>query len=150
MSLPNRLIQFRFTRFALAGAINTVTSFAVLNLMFYGFHLGKLASIIVATACAITVSYMLNSRFVFQTAHHSHERFVRFVLVSIFGVFLIQNSVYALCVFLLGDRVGSFAAINASNAVGSLTVSLWNYHGYRLAVFNQPPTREQINDSNNL
>jgi putative flippase GtrA len=140
MSHFKRLISFRFTRFALAGVVNTSVSFAVLNLMFYGFHLSKLPSIVIATACGIIISYALNRRFVFRVVHHSTKRFARFVAVAIFGVFLIQNSVFALTILLLNNHVGNFAAINLGNAAGSLAVSFWNYHGYRLAVFNQPPT----------
>ncbi len=134
-----KLLSVRFIRFACAGAVNTGVSFAVLNLMFYGFHLGKLLSMALATAVAIMVSYLLNHRFVFQLTHHSRARFVRFVLVSVVGVFAVQNSIYALSTWLLNGHVGNFAAINVSNGVASIVVSLWNYHGYRLVVFRHPP-----------
>jgi putative flippase GtrA len=147
-----KIIAFRVTRFGIAGIINTATSFAVLNIVFYSLHLNKLVSIMIATACAIAVSFILNRNFVFQDKDRPAMKLARFVLVSVVGVFVIQNSVYVLCIALLhgheagiigafrnvsGYQLGSnFVDINLSNVVASLAVMFWNYNGYRIFVFN--------------
>ncbi len=152
MGRLKKIVAFRITRFGLAGIINTATNFAVLNVAFYGLHLNKLASIMIATACAIAVSFILNRNFVFQDKDRPIKKLARFVVVSVVGVFVIQTSVYAVCIALLhgheagiigelrsiiGYRLSSnFVDINLSNVVASLAVLFWNYNGYRIFVFN--------------
>src|SRR6266704_7163792 len=146
------LITFRLTRFTLAGAVNTTVNFAVLNFMFYALHLNKMVSIVIATSFAIVVSFILNRNFVFLDKERSANKLVRFVVVSVLGVFLVQNSVYGLGIVLLsGHETGltniirtvfgvrfsdSFIDVNLSNTVASFAVLFWNYNGYKLFVFN--------------
>jgi putative flippase GtrA len=137
-----KIVAFRVTRFGVAG----------LNCAFYILHQSKLASIVIATSCAIAVSFILNRNYVFIDKARPVKKLARFVAVSVVGVFLIQNSVYALCIVLLGNhesgitgvitsitgyRVNNnFVAINLSNLIASFVVMFWNYNGYRLFVFN--------------
>src|SRR5437867_489812 len=89
-----KIIAFRVTRFGLAGLINTAVSFAALNVAFYVQHQSKQFSIVIATTCAIAVSFLLNRNFVFLDKSHPAKKLVRFIVVSVIGVFLIQNIVY--------------------------------------------------------
>jgi len=152
MNQVKRIIAFRITRFTLAGAINTATNFAVLNFVFYGLHQGKITSIVVATSCAIAVSFVLNRNFVFLDKERPIKKLVQFLVVSVIGVFLIQNSVYALGIMLLQHHEAgvasvahgitglnlkdSFIDVNLSNVIASFVVMFWNYNGYRVFVFN--------------
>lgn len=151
MEYIRRIIAFRINRFAVAGAINTATNFAVLNFMYYVLHQNKMTSIMVATSCAIAVSFMLNRNFVFMDKERPIKRLPQFLAVSIIGVFLIQNSVYALCIIVLHNHEAgiagiiqnatsfrlsdSFISVNLSNVIASLAVMVWNYNGYRIFVF---------------
>jgi putative flippase GtrA len=152
MRRAKRIDSFRITRFGLAGLINTVVNFTVLNISFYWLHQNKFVSIVIATSCAIAVSFILNRNFVFLDKTQPAKKLTRFILVSVIGVFLIQNAVYALCVLLLQDRTAAisstirdvtgyqvdrdFIDVNLSNLIASLAVMVWNYNGYSLFVFN--------------
>lgn len=62
---------------------------------------------------------------------------MHFALVSAGGVLLIQTSVYAMSIMSLRHFINSsFIVINLSNLIASFVVMFWNYHGYRLLVFN--------------
>jgi putative flippase GtrA len=147
-----QVTNFRAVRFTLSGAVNTAVNFTILNAAFYSLHLSKFVSIIIATACAIGVSFMLNRNYVFRDKDRPVKKLPRFVAVSVLGVFIIQNSVYGLCVLLLHNHEfgvidaiqqlssvhlsSSFVDINFSNAIASFAVLFWNYNGYKLFVFN--------------
>jgi putative flippase GtrA len=151
MEHVKHLLAFRVARFTLAGAVNTTVNFAMLNLMFYGVHLNKIVAIMIATACAIAVSFVLNRSFVFRDKEKPAAKLARFIVVSVLGVFLVQTSVYTVCITLLHGHEGgiaralysiagyrfsdSFVAINLSNTIASVAVLFWNYNGYRLFVF---------------
>jgi putative flippase GtrA len=152
MERLKKIVTFRIARFSAAGLINTATNFAVLNVAFYVLHQNKFTSIVIATSCAIAVSFILNRSFVFKDKAQPTEKLARFVAVSVVGIFLVQNSVYALCIVLLrnhesgvidviksitGYRVSNdFVDVNLSNLIASFGVMFWNYNGYKLFVFN--------------
>lgn len=152
MNNVKRIIAFRITRFTLAGAINTTTNFAILNFVYYGLHQNKITSIVIATSCAIAVSFILNRNFVFLDKERPMKKLAQFLVVSVIGVFIIQNSVYALGIVLLQHHEAgvvsamhsitniklkdSFVDVNLSNIVASFVVMFWNYNGYRVFVFN--------------
>ena len=151
MGYLKRIATFRIARFGLAGAVNTATNFITLNIAIYALHLGRLTSAVIATSCAIGVSFLLNRGFVFLDKAHPGKKLVRFIMVSVAGVLLIQDSVYAICLALLHGREGSvgsvlqrvttlsfsssFIGINLSNSIASFVVMFWNYNGYKLTVF---------------
>jgi putative flippase GtrA len=145
------VIAFRVARFALAGILNTAVNFVILNLAFYGLHQGKLASSFIATSCAVAFSFVLNRNFVFVDKERPAKKLALFLIVTISGVLVIQNSVYALGIELLHHHElaisdiayglthvrlsRDFIAINLSNVIASLAVMIWNYNGYRIFVF---------------
>lgn len=152
MRYSRRISADRRFRFILTGLINTLVNFAVLNFAFYGLHRDRFVSIIIATSCAIGVSFILNRSFVFADKSRPARKLVRFAVVSTLGVFIIQNLVYALGILLMDGHEGpiisavqgptgyelgkDFVDINFSNILASLAVMIWNYNGYRLFVFN--------------
>lgn len=162
--IPKQAITHRVTRFTIAGAINTTVNFTVLNLVFYVLHQNELVSIVIATSCAIAVSFVLNRSFVFMNTERPFNKLVRFVLVSAIGVFLIQNSIYLLVASLLhsygADVIGaiqqltshrlskSFVIINLSNILASFAVMFWNYNSYKFFVFNNKGLNNEIEDFN--
>lgn len=135
MGYIQRVLSMRFARFVVVGAGNTAINFAVLNTMFYGLQQNKIASSIIATSCAIVFSFLMNRSYVFRDTSRPINKFLLFASVSALGVLVIQTSVYSLCVLLLRHSA-DFVAINESNLAASLSVTLWNYNGYRLFVFN--------------
>src|SRR5207247_2635083 len=108
-------------------------------------------SSIIATSCAIALSFTLNRNVVFADKDRPIKKLTRFILVSVVGVMLIQNLVYGLCLLMLQNheagivnsvhvRFGfqsknDFLVVNLSNLIASFAVMFWNYNGYRLFVF---------------
>lgn len=152
MSYIKKIVAFRISRFVIVGMANTAVNIAVLNLAFYSFHRGKLVSSFIATGCAVVFSFIMNRSFVFQDKSKPAQKLALFTLLTLSGVLLIQNSVYALGVTLLHNHdsgiiniihgltglglSSDFVEVNLSNVIASLCVMVWNYNSYRLFVFN--------------
>lgn len=146
-----KLFRPRMNRFAIVGVANTALNFAVLNFVFYSLQGGKFISSFIATSCAVIFSFILNRNLVFMDKVRPAKKLVLFIIVTVSGVLLIQNSVYALGIKLLQHhelRVSNFIYaftdtrfssdfidVNLSNLIASLFVMAWNYNGYRLLVF---------------
>lgn len=152
MEYIKKIIAFRVSRFILVGVVNTTINFAVLNFAFYGLHQNKIISSFIATGCAVVFSFIMNRSFVFQDKSRPAQKLVLFTILTVGGVLLVQNSIYALGVVLLRHHdlgistivyrlikvrlSGDFIDVNLSNAIASLCVMVWNYNSYRLFVFN--------------
>jgi putative flippase GtrA len=151
MGLVDRIIAFRLGRFVIIGICNTVINFIILNIAFYGLHQGKLVSSFIATSCSVVFSFILNRSFVFADKERPAMKLVFFIIVTLSGILLVQNSVYALGIYLIhnhefglinfvhklaGIHISrDFVDVNLSNVIASLFVMVWNYNGYRLFVF---------------
>ena len=147
----NNLLAFRVVRFALVGLVNTAVNFAILNLSFYELRQSKLVSSFIATSCALIFSFILSRSFVFADKDQPAKKMLLFIVVTVSGILLTQNSIYALGLhFLHNHEVGviifvhrllnlnlsrNFIDVNLSNIIASLFVMVWNYNGYRLLVF---------------
>lgn len=150
----------RITRFTIVGAVNTAVSFGILNLVFYKLHQGKIVSSIIATTCALAVSFLLNRNYVFaDKSKRAHKQLLPFIAITISGSLLVLNAVYVLSLRLLSghealfidaaktlsgvDLSPSFIDINLSTLIGAAAALLWNYNGYRMFVFtSQKPSPE--------
>src|SRR5579875_3213890 len=84
----------RPARFFIVGVGNTLLNFLVLNAVFYGFGFSKLWSSIIATSCAMFVSFFLNRSYVFKDKRRTIRQAVLFLIVTTTGVMLIQNGVF--------------------------------------------------------
>ena len=147
-----KIVAFRISRFVLVGMANTAVNIAILNLAFFWLHQGKLVSSFMATGCAIIFSFIMNRAIVFQDKTRAAQKLTLFAVLTVSGVLLVQNSVYALGIAfldhhnlgisnvidnLIGLRLrDDFIDVNLSNVVASLCVMVWNYNSYRLFVFN--------------
>lgn len=58
------LIQF--IKFGIVGGINTVLSYLITNVCYYGFHLHEQICNLISFVITVLISYLLNSRFVFH------------------------------------------------------------------------------------
>lgn len=144
-------INKRQLRFVIAGTANTLFNFLVLNLSFYALHESKLVSSFIATSCAIILSFLLNRNFVFKHKQNSWREPLVFIVVTVSGVLLIQNTIYDIGIHLFVNHTAwlinpiyalsrvklsyNFVEVNVSNVIGSLGALIWNYNGYRLFVF---------------
>ena len=151
MERVKKIIAFRLVRFILVGVGNTALNFLILNFAFYELNQSKIVSSFIATACAVAFSFILNRNFVFVDKTRPARQLIMFIVVTVSGVLLVQNSVYALGISLLRGHEAHIASllrsltgiqfshdfidINLSNVVASLFVMAWNYNGYRIFVF---------------
>jgi len=108
-------------------------------------------SSLIATAGAVAFSFVLNRTFVFHDRSRPGSKLAMFLIVSVAGVLLVQNTVFALMTELIHGREGmlitpvyaithirlasDFYDVNFSDVIASLCVMVWNYNGYRLFVF---------------
>jgi putative flippase GtrA len=147
-------------RFFIVGVSNTALNFVILNAAFYGLKESKLVSSFIATTCAMLFSFFLNRNFVFVDRTRPIKQLVLFIVVTVSGVLLVQNTVYALFIHVLHGhesvfiRFGrnltgihfskDFIDVNLSNAIASVCVMFWSYNGYRLFVFKDQKSSESI------
>jgi putative flippase GtrA len=151
MESIRRITAHRTVRFVLVGATNTAINFVILNACFYTLHLNRYLAAFTATVIAVAISFVLNRSFVFGSHDRPVKQLVMFIVVTLSGVLLVQNALYALSNWVIaghetwlidavhamvGLKLGTnFVDINVSNVVGAIGAMVWNYNGYRLFVF---------------
>ena len=142
LTAVSRLNIPELLKFAFVGVINTAIDIALLNLLVILFGTGrhnslyvlfKAFSFLVATAN----SYFLNNYFVFSSKNNSRDNeSLIFFLVSFAGFLL--NVVASSILFsslIRFNKVSINLATNIGAFVGSATVFLWNFIGYKFIVF---------------
>lgn len=142
----------RFSRFFLVGIFNTLFDFSILNALVFGFGMQKISANIVSTSLSMSISYLLNHRFVFREDGKKNVRqFVLFIIITAFGLYVLQSAtIYFLAhswtwpahtihAFLnwLVDGVFSkeFVELNFAKIIATLITMIWNYELYKRLVF---------------
>jgi putative flippase GtrA len=139
-------------RFAIIGVFNTLFDFAILNLLVFAFGLNNIVANTISVTLAMAVSYVLNYHVVFRqkTANHA-KRVLLFLLVTAFGLWILQNGVIYIFVHWFTwpasvakstfDLVGlhsftkDFAILNTAKVFGTVVSLLWNFFMYKRLVF---------------
>ena len=123
-------------RFAIVGAINTALDFGFLfGLTALG--IAKVPANTVSTGVAFIFSFFANKKFTFKSTNKNIKyEIISFILVTLFGFWVLQNCVIWLIApliksFIANERAALFAAKLCATAV-SLT---WNYLAYAKIVF---------------
>jgi putative flippase GtrA len=139
-------------RFLLVGGSNALLHFMVLNATYTLLNTSKLAASIIATLFAMCYSFILNKSFVFKSRDSLRREVIWFVGITITGMLLIHNFVFALCTNFFENQpsllnlisnlsfnvfTNDILIINISTVVGAIFALIWNYNGYRLFVFNK-------------
>ena len=132
--------MYIFIKFFCVGALNTALDFFVLNFCIFIFGTGVSGELFVAFKslsflAAVTMSYMLNKRWVFE---HKSKVGVRepvlFFTVSAVGFFV--NVAISFWVFKWSTlTLPAHLAANVGALAGTFAVFLWNFAGYRFVVF---------------
>ncbi|MDQ3089598.1 MAG: glycosyltransferase [bacterium] len=144
-NLKGRVSGFvEFFKFVIAGAFNTAIDFTVLNLFISTIGLGAnnfnyVVFKAISFIAAVTSSYFLNKFWVFKN-HGGNtlksKELINFLAISIIGFFL--NIFVSSLVFNIGPNISSFSSsvwANIGALLGTLTVLMWNFFGYKLFVF---------------
>lgn len=139
--------------FAAIGIFNTLFDMALYVLVQYLTGSIIIANI-VATSAALIGSYLLNSKLTFKAKKWTAKSFVLFVVVTIFGLWVLQTGViYLLTPFvgvipeflwrLLGP-IEDVAKILAPKVVATAVTVVWNFLWYNKVIFKDKDASEDL------
>lgn len=131
----------QFVRFCLAGTV--VTAIHFMSLIFFVESLGMQPTVASTAAfiVAVTLSYVLNSKFVFGTAGDVLIRGPRFLLVSLIGMGLNTSIMYVLT-----SVYGLYYLLSQVFATGG--VLFWNFNVNRFWTFR--PVLHQVKGEDSI
>lgn len=148
-----KAFEFRRVRFLSIGAINTVIDFVALNILVIGFGVPKIPANIMSVSVAMTFSFFANRHIVFKSQNKSKTQALKFVAITVFGLYVIQTSViYFLtevwhwpldvayeiiqAIGLGGVFSHEFVVVNGAKVIATIFTLVWNYTLYKKVVFN--------------
>ena len=127
-------------RFALVGGFNTALDFGIL---FFLTSLGidKLVANFISTSVAFVFSFFANKTFTFKTTSGNARReFISFMVVTLFGLWILQPLVISGVSTLLTDaHLAAATVLLIAKLVATVVSLIWNYFLYSRIVF-----REQV------
>ena len=126
-------------RFLFVGVFNTVLDFAIFGVLANIVGIDKVVANIISTAICVTISFVLNYKFVWKSEKSIAATAVGFLAVSLFSAWVVQSLVITGVTAIIGES--SFAKLFAK-ACGSGTGMITNYFGYKF-VFKKQPAEEK-------
>ena len=139
-------------RFAVIGALNTVIDFVILFVL-VAFGLPAIASNFISTSTALIFSFFANKTFTFKIAESTKRHFIYFLIITLFGLWVIQPIIIVgvnmlldpwfteICfVKLVGELLGSwfkasYLVLLIGKVLATAVTLIWNYLLYRKFVF---------------
>ena len=125
-------------RFVLVGGFNTLLDFAIFGVLANVVGIDKVVANIISTAICITISFILNYKFVWKSEKSIAATAVGFLVVSLFSAWVVQSLVITGVTALLGET--GFTKLVAK-ACGSVAGMITNYFGYKF-VFKKKPEEQ--------
>ena len=126
----------QISRFAVVGLANTVIDFGLLFLLTF-LGLPKIEANTISTGLAFVFSFFANKKYTFKsTSKNIKYEMVSFVIVTLFGLWVLQNGTIWLITpliksFITNEQISLFAAKLFATAVSLI----WNYYLYERIVF---------------
>jgi putative flippase GtrA len=126
-------------RFGIVGLANTALDF-ILLFLFVGVGLDKIPANYLSTGISFIFSFFVNKKFTFKsTTGNAKKQFAIFLVVTMFGLWVIQPIVIAVVAALLGGTGWNDSLILFIAKVVATGASLvWNYLFYSRLVFKSP------------
>ncbi|MGI8635306.1 MAG: GtrA family protein [Segetibacter sp.] len=135
----------RFAVFGLIGIINTAVDISI-YLSLLHIHVPIIIANTISTSVALLLSYNLNKRFTYQDNQTNKTNFIRFLVVTLSGLWLLQPVVIQASLGILQSgaiehSLGSFYAASQTyfNLFAKLAATaftlVWNYVLYNKFVF---------------
>jgi putative flippase GtrA len=154
-----RLINSRVSRFAVLGVVNTVLDFVIYNILRVATHTTSnqvvrnvILNMISAGSVAV-FSFFMNRKYVFKDKKAGNERIWLFFVVTMIGIFVVQQAIFSLVLHIddglatglarVVDAISpmhpshNFYATNIAKAVGTLGSMIWNFQLYKRVVFKE-------------
>jgi putative flippase GtrA len=147
-----KLWEYSGARFIAVGVFNTIVDFSILNILVFSFGFNKILANSISVTVAMTLSYLLNKSVVFKYEKgHQVGKIAKFIVVTAFGLFVLQNGIIYLLVHKFAfpgnlaitiiHDIGltglshSFISLNIAKALATAVTLIWNYFMYRYVVF---------------
>lgn len=126
-------------RFMLVGGTNTVIDFGLL-FMLRALGLPTIPANVISTTSAFCFSFFANKKYTFKSTTNANikREIVLFVVVTLFGLWVLQTVVIAIVAPLLSTIIPSMdMALLGAKLVATVVTLIWNYVMYSRVVFNQ-------------
>ena len=140
----SRSEKLKFFIFSAIGAFNTLFDVVLYTIFLNQTH-SILISNLLATSIALCGSYILNSRFTFKTKRWTFKTFIGFVIVTVFGLWILQTwAIYGITHFIhivpasfwkLFGSAGRIAKQVVPKLLATAVTFLWNYIWYNKVIF---------------
>lgn len=125
-------------RFVLVGGFNTLLDFCVFGLLANIIGVDKVVSNIISTTICITVSFILNYKFVWKSEKSIKTTAVGFLAVSLFSAWVVQSLVILGVTALFGETGFIKLVAKLCGCIAGMTT---NYFGYKI-VFKKKPAQK--------
>lgn len=142
MKTLNKSFVKKFIKFGGVGVLNTIIDYAVFNFCLSAFGMSPFYANFFSTSAALSFSYFANKSYVFKHGKgYDHRSALSFVLVTTFGLWIIQGLGLAMIVHLVQSNHAAFYAsheylvINVSKLIASVASIVWNFIMYDTVVF---------------
>lgn len=124
------------TRFIMVGGVNTLLDFGILFLL-KSLGLPAISANIVSTSAAFCFSFFANKKYTFKTDSTNIRReIVLFVIVTLFGLWVLQTIVIKLISYLLsGVDIPENVTLLIAKLFATIVSLTWNYILYSRVVF---------------
>ena len=124
-------------RFIVVGIANTAIDFIVLlTLTALGIEL--IIANIISTSAALSFSFFANRSFTFASTGKKRSQILRFLLVTLVGLWVLQPVILLILVPPLETIFGTQISIVLAKLVATVVSMTWNYLLYDLLVFTKP------------
>jgi len=124
-------------RFGLVGGANTAIDFG----LFFTLHslgLPIAGANIISTTTAFCFSFVANKKYTFKSHGNIKREMFLFVIVTLFGLWVLQNIVIQLILWPLGATgLASETSLLIAKVVATLVSLVWNYIMYSRVVFSK-------------
>lgn len=122
-------------RFIIVGGANTLIDFGILFLL-KSLGLPAVGANIISTSTAFVFSFFANKNYTFKTTGTNFKREVLlFVLVTLFGLWVLQTLVIAFVTLIIGTSLPSNVALLVAKLCATAVSLVWNYVLYSRLVF---------------
>lgn len=124
------LVQKHWTllKFVLVGGTNTLLDFVIYGILANAVSLPAIAANTISTSICMVVSFFLNYQFVWESKKSRLETAPRFLLMSLFSAWIVQNGIIWIVTLIAGDG----AMINlGAKILGIVGGTASNYFGYK-------------------
>jgi putative flippase GtrA len=124
----SKVINHSSVRFILVGFANTACGVGSMMILLHGLKWGYWLSTLLGNGIAMILSYLLNSKWTFQSGRRNIKGLLLFVTVSL----AVYSVSYPLSLW-IGTKM--FTGISISALLGSLFYTIFGYLGHRFITF---------------